>query len=69
MYGQVQKMFDDGVLKAGEDGSYVPVVDPAESEYLRSKKKPKTKRQPMTEEQIDKVNQDLDKMEHDDLGQ
>ena len=32
----VQKMFEDGVLKTNENGQYEAVLDPAESEYLKS---------------------------------
>ena len=28
-------MFDNGVLKLDEEGSYVPVTDPAEQQHIR----------------------------------
>ena len=33
---QVQRMFDDGIIKQDNNGQYVPVMDPSESEYIRS---------------------------------
>ena len=32
----VQKMFEDGLLKQNDKGEYEAVLDPAESEYIRS---------------------------------
>ena len=32
---QVQSMFDNGVIKEDDQGNFVPVMDPAESEHLR----------------------------------
>ena len=32
----VQKMFDEGVLKQDDDGSFVAVTDKEESEHIRS---------------------------------
>ena len=65
MYGQVQDMFNKGYLKAAEDGTYVPVTNPAESEHLRSEHAKQTKRKHVTEADIDRINADLDKMEGD----
>ena len=36
LHSQVQQMFDDGILKAGNDGKYQAVLDPNESEHIRS---------------------------------
>ena len=32
---QVQEMFDDGVIKQDDSGSYVPVMDPNEKAFIR----------------------------------
>ncbi len=36
IHSQVQAMFDEGILKAGNDGKFQAVIDPNESEHIRS---------------------------------
>ena len=62
MHSQVQQMFDDGILKQGDDGSYQPVFDAEESERIKSATKTRRERAQMTQQELDKLNQDLDKM-------
>ena len=56
-------MFDDGVLKHDENGKFVPVMDPEESEMIKSNRADQSKRRPINEEDIDRINEDLDLME------
>ena len=62
MRNQVQSMIDDGALKENEDGGFTAVLDPAESEYLRAQAAA-SKRRPMGEAEIDRINEDLLRME------
>ena len=41
-------MFDDGVLKQSDDGSYQPVLDAEESERIKSATKTRRERAQMT---------------------
>ena len=36
MRSQVQQLFEDGLLKQNQDGKFEAVVDPAESDQIRS---------------------------------
>ena len=52
----VQEMFNNGVLKQDDQGNIVPVLDPEESESIRSQYANASRRRPMTEAEIDQVN-------------
>jgi hypothetical protein len=53
-------MFDDGALKRDDQGRFIPVVDPNESEHIRSQRGQDTRRRPMTEADIDRINAEVD---------
>ena len=53
-------MFDDGALKRDDQGRFVPVIDPNESEHIRSNRGQDTRRRPMTEADIDRINAEVD---------
>ena len=36
MHGEVEQMFNEGILKRDEEGRYVAVTDPEESNHIRS---------------------------------
>ena len=36
MHSQVESMFEEGLIKADNEGKYVAVRDPNESEHIRS---------------------------------
>ena len=65
MYGQVQKMFDDGIIKQSEDGHFMPVMDPEEIELIKSNRGDQSRRRPINEDDIDRINKDLEEMEGD----
>ena len=56
MRASVQQMFDDGVLKQSEDGKYEAVLDPSESENLRIQNAQASRRRPIGEDEIDRIN-------------
>ena len=66
MHGQVQRMFDAGVIKQSDDGVFHPVVDPLEVESIKSARGIASRRHPINEDDIDRINADLDAMEQDD---
>ena len=53
-------MFDDGALKRDDQGRFILVVDPNESEHIRSQRGQDTRRRPMTEADIDRINAEVD---------
>ena len=59
-------MFDAGLIKQVDGGGFEAVQDPAESEHIRSQLAEQTKRRPIGEADIDKINADLDRMEQQD---
>ena len=67
MVSQVEEMFNNGILKHDENGHFQAVIDPNESEHIRSNIANQTKRRPINEADIDRINQDLDKMEDDNV--
>ena len=67
MRSQVQGMFDDGLIKQQPTGQFAAVVDPAEQESIRSNRAAASRRRPMGEDDIDRINADLNNMEEDDL--
>ena len=56
-------MFDSGILKKDDAGRFQAVVDPIESESIRSNLANPTKRKNINEADIDRINADLDQME------
>jgi hypothetical protein len=67
MVSQVEDMFNNGILKHDEHGRFQAVIDPNESEHIKSNMANQTKRRPINEADIDRINQDLDKMEDDNV--
>ena len=63
---QVQQMFDDGVIRNTEGGRFEAVLDPNESEQIKSHLAEQSKRRPLGEADIDRINADLNRMEQDD---
>ena len=57
---QVQQLADDGFIKQGETGRLEPVLDPNESEYIRSNTAQATKRTKVTPAAMQALNQQLD---------
>ena len=69
MRQQVQTMFDNGVIKHNADGGFEAVVDPNEQLSIKSQIADQSKRRPIGEDDIDRINADLDRMEQlDDEG-
>lgn len=69
MRQQVQTMFNNGVIKHTADGGFEAVVDANEQESIKSQIAEQTKRRPIVEDDIDRINADLDRMEQlDDEG-
>lgn len=69
MRQQVQGMFDAGVIKQVDGGGFEAVMDPNEQESIRSQQAEQSKRRPIVEADIDRINADLDRMEQiDDEG-
>ena len=69
MRQQVQGMFDAGVIKQVDRGGFEAVMDPNEQESIRSQHAEQSKRRPIVEADIDRINADLDRMEQvDDEG-
>ena len=67
MRSQVQGMFDDGIIKQNPTGLFEAVVDPGEQESIRSSRADQSRRRPLNENDIDRINADLNNMEEDDL--
>ena len=62
-------MFDAGVIKQVDGGGFEAVMDPNEQESIRSQQAEQSKRRPIVEADIDRINADLDRMEQiDDEG-
>ena len=59
----VQQMFDEGVIKQTPDGRYQAVLDPEESEQLRSVQAQISKRRPIREADIDRINANIQQEE------
>ena len=62
VHSQVQQMFDEGILKAGINGKYQAVLDPNESEHIRSTNAQASKMRQTNMEDINLLNQQLDGM-------
>ena len=56
MHGQVQQMFNEGVIKQSEAGGFEAVMNPAESEHIKSVIAEQSKRRPINEAEIDRIN-------------
>ena len=67
MVSQVEEMFNNGIHKHDVNGNFQAVMDPNESEHIKSNIANQSKRRPINEADIDRINQDLDKMEDDDV--
>ena len=65
MRNEVQQMFNDGVIKQNLEGKFEAVLDASESEQIKSQLAEQSKRRPIGEADIDRINADLDKMEQD----
>ena len=58
----VQRMFDEGILKCGPDGNYQAVVDPAESEQIRSEVSMSKRKAAMTAVEAEQINANLERL-------
>ena len=56
-------MFDAGVIKQVDGGGFEAVMDPNEQESIKSQHAEQSKRRPIGEADIDRINADLDRME------
>ena len=61
----VQRMFDDGILKCGTDGRYQAVVDPAESEHIRFEVSMSKRKAAMTAVDAEQINANLERLNGD----
>ena len=52
-------MFDEGVLKQGESGRFEAVVDPEESEFIKSNNAQATKMKQISQADLQVMNQQL----------
>ena len=53
-------MFDTGIIKQNDEGGIEAVIDPAESEHIRSHNMIASRRRPIGEADIDRINQDIE---------
>ena len=59
----VQKMFEDGLLKQNDQGQYEAVLDPAESEYIRSEISKTKRKNAMSAIEAEEIQRQLEKLE------
>ena len=59
---QVQQMFNDGVIKQDLNGQYVPVMDPAESEYIQSQISMSKRKATMTASEAEQINANIENL-------
>ena len=62
-YLVVQKMFEDGILKQNDKGEYEAVLDPAESEYIRSEISKTKRKNAMSALDAEEIQKQLEKLE------
>ena len=55
-------MFNQGVLRLGENGSVEPVLDPEESESIRQQVANASRRSTLNEADIDRINAQLEEI-------
>ena len=63
MRSQVQQLFEDGLLKQNQDGKFEAVVDPAESDQIRSEYAQASRQRPVGNEEIQEINANLAQMQ------
>ena len=63
MRSQVQQLFEDGLLKQNQDGKFEAVVDPAESDQIRSEYAQASRQRPVANEEIQEINANLAQMQ------
>ena len=59
----VQRMFEDGLLKQNDQGQYEAVLDPAESEYIRSEISKTKRKNAMSAVEAEEIQKQLEKLE------
>ena len=59
----VQRMFEDGLLKQNDQGQYEAVLDPAESEYIRSEISKTKRKNAMSAVEAEEIQRQLEKLE------
>ena len=52
---QVQTMFDAGLIKHGDDGSFVPVDNPAEREHIKKQVSLSKRKQTMSAAEAEQI--------------
>ena len=60
-------MFEDGILKKNELGQYQAVVDPAESEYIRSEVSKTKRKNAMSGLEAEEIQKQLEKLENEEV--
>ena len=56
-------MFEDGLLKQNDKGQYEAVLDPAESEYIRSEISKTKRKNAMSAVEAEEIQKQLEKLE------
>ena len=59
----VQRMFEEGILKQNDEGQYQAVLDPAESEYIRSEVSRTKRKNCMSALEAEEIQKSLEKLE------
>ena len=60
-------MFENGILKKNELGQYQAVVDPAESEYIRSEVSKTKRKNAMSGLEAEEIQKQLEKLENEEV--
>ena len=63
----VQQMFENGLLKKNDQGKYEAVLDPAESEYIKSEVSKTKRKMAMTAVEAEEINRQLERLENQDV--
>ena len=58
-------MFEDGILKKNDQGQYQAVIDPAESEYIRSEVSKTKRKNAMSAVEAEEIQKQLERLEGD----
>ena len=61
----IQMMFEDGILKKNDQGQYQAVIDPAESEYIRSEVSKTKRKNAMSAVEAEEIQKQLERLEGD----
>ena len=61
----IQMMFEDGILKKNDQGQYQAVIDPAESEFIRSEVSKTKRKNAMSAVEAEEIQKQLERLEGD----